>query len=59
MEYNVESSEQIGKVVAMHEYLVPMLECPVCQGELDWTIEKRNKDRMGILGRMRSSPEEK
>jgi len=46
MEYNVESSEQIGKVVAMHEYLVPMLECPVCHGELHWTIEKRNKDHI-------------
>lgn len=30
----------------MHEYLIPMLECPACHGKLEWTINKRNKDHI-------------
>jgi len=30
----------------MHEYLIPMLECPTCHGKLEWTIDKRNKDHI-------------
>jgi len=22
----------------MHEYLIPMLECPACHGKLKWTV---------------------
>lgn len=30
----------------MHEYLMPMLECPACHGNLDWTIEKSKADHI-------------
>jgi len=30
----------------MHDYLIPMLECPACHGRLKWTIEKRNADQV-------------
>jgi len=30
----------------MHEYLMPMLECPACHSKLDWTINKCNKDHI-------------
>lgn len=30
----------------MHEYLIAMLECPACHGELDWTISERNADHV-------------
>ena len=30
----------------MHEYLIPILECPACHGELDWTTSERNGDHV-------------
>lgn len=30
----------------MHEYLLQMLECPVCHAELDWTITERDARRI-------------
>jgi uncharacterized protein YbaR (Trm112 family) len=30
----------------MHTYLIEMLECPVCHGELDWTIGEQSDDRI-------------
>jgi uncharacterized protein YbaR (Trm112 family) len=30
----------------MHEYLIEMLECPACRGELVWEIAERQKDRI-------------
>jgi len=30
----------------MHDYLIEMLECPVCHGELTWTIGERCEDHV-------------
>lgn len=30
----------------MHNYLIDMLECPACHGELDWRIEERDESRI-------------
>jgi uncharacterized protein YbaR (Trm112 family) len=30
----------------MHGYLIDMLECPACHGELDWRINERGKSRI-------------
>ena len=30
----------------MHTYLVQMLACPSCRGEIDWTISERHQDRI-------------
>ncbi len=30
----------------MREYLMPLLECPLCHGELAWTISERNEDHV-------------
>jgi len=30
----------------MHSYLIDMLECPACHGELDWRINERDGDRI-------------
>jgi uncharacterized protein YbaR (Trm112 family) len=30
----------------MHTYLIEMLECPVCHGELDWAITQGNEKRI-------------
>ncbi len=30
----------------MHDYLIEMLECPACHGELDWQIEERSGNRV-------------
>ncbi|MBT4503559.1 MAG: methyltransferase domain-containing protein [Gemmatimonadetes bacterium] len=30
----------------MHEYLIEMLECPACHGELDWQIGERRGERV-------------
>ena len=28
----------------MHTYLIELLECPACRGELDWTVTEHNSD---------------
>jgi uncharacterized protein YbaR (Trm112 family) len=30
----------------MHTYLLEMLECPACHGELEWTVLEKNGDRI-------------
>ena len=30
----------------MHTYLIEMLECPVCHGELEWSIAEHNENRI-------------
>lgn len=30
----------------MHTYLIDMLECPSCHGDLEWTITERNRHRV-------------
>ena len=30
----------------MHTYLIEMLECPACHGELEWSIAERNENRI-------------
>jgi uncharacterized protein YbaR (Trm112 family) len=30
----------------MHTYLIDLLECPACHGELDWNIIEQNEDRI-------------
>ncbi len=31
----------------MHDYIVEMLECPACHGELNWTVTERLGNRIG------------
>lgn len=30
----------------MHKYLMEMLQCPLCHGELDWVIKRESKERI-------------
>ena len=32
----------------MHTYLIEMLECPLCHGELDWRINEQNRNRIEV-----------
>lgn len=32
----------------MHSYLIELLECPACHGELDWSITERRDDRVHV-----------
>jgi len=31
---------------AMHEYLLPMLECPACHGKLEWTVTESDGEHV-------------